>query len=257
MYNLKSTIAALVIGTVLYFPSSLSAQLSGGFSPGPLPVAEKYVLHPSAPGNSDTQLYGDLAYMAVSETDASSMRVHSSAGFGFEQTSSSVSGTSAGCQNMSTPRLSTTSLPHFRVKIDVGSVTNVRWFIGLTDDTNLTGAVASDDPTAYQLAFSFSDSSRGDVNWQISADNNGTQVVTDTGYVAAVGIYIFEINLTSSSSADFSITNNAGARVFGPTTISANVPVGAGAMLTMTWGFETQEAIAKTVTTYWSEMRVP
>jgi len=188
--------------------------------------------------------YGWLAYGTA--TDVSSARDASADGIGFKQ-SSAASAATGGVYNWPLAAVFDTAwLPKVRVKVKLDTVATVRYFFGLSSDTG-ANTVADDDPATYQCGIQFS-TARGDTNWQLALDDNGTQVLTDTGLAAAAGVYWFEVDITAAGSCKFTIQDGAGTELYSAT-ISANVP-SAGAGMYFVHGGETQAAVAINPITY-------
>ena len=183
-------------------------------------------------------------------TDASSAISSTSDGVGFQQTSAATTGSDACYSYPISARFDTAGLPAFRVKVKFDTVANVRYFYGLSSD-NGPGTVDADDPAAYQCAFQFS--SGRDSNWMISLDDNGTQVLTDTSILAAVGVYWFDIEVTVAGSCKFTMRDSTGAELYSET-ISSDVP-SAGNLLYFVIGGETQANVAINPIVYCLEVR--
>jgi hypothetical protein len=188
--------------------------------------------------------YGWMAY--GSATDVSSARDVSADGIGFKQ-SSAASASTGGVYHWPIQAFFDTGwLPKVRVKVKLDTVATVRYFFGLSSD-NGANTVADDDPATYQCGFQFS-TARGDSNWQLALDDNGTQVLTDTGLAAATGVLWFEVDITAAGSCKFTIQNGVGVELYSAT-ISANVP-SAGNLMYFVHGGETQAAVAINPITY-------
>jgi hypothetical protein len=192
-------------------------------------------------------------FFAGTASDQTSSTDFSSDGMGFKQTSQAVSATGAVYNWPFSAALDTGGLIKTRTKVKLDTVATVRYFYGWSSD-NAYSTMADDDPATYQCGFQFS-TARGDTNWQIALDDNGTQVLTDTGLAAAAGVYWFEIDIVAAGSCKFTIQNGAGAELYSAT-ISANVP-SAGNLMYYVQGGETQAAAAINPITYCVQVYSP
>lgn len=127
-------------------------------------------------------------------------------------------------------------------------LTNVRFFIGLTDSLTSAAMVGSDNPAVGHVGIQFS-TARGDTNFQFvyKSSSVGTQFVVDTG-IAPNASKFYSMELDNDGTNLLAILYDSNVSVWS-TTISSNLPA-ASSPMGWRWSLETLENLAKNMRLY-------
>ncbi|MEE8151272.1 MAG: hypothetical protein V3T43_06110 [Nitrosomonadaceae bacterium] len=199
------------------------------------------------PGNSAAtpNSYGIL--QGITATDASATVAPNARGISFEQTSTATTGSQTGIFTNS-DRSGAQFLPFMAYTFEMGQVTTVRLFVGLTDSGSLAGMSNSDDPSAEYIGIGFS-TDRGDTKLQLVEDNGTTQTLTDTGIVATTDtIYQLLIDFLTTTSALVTILDNSGDVLF-QKLLNTTLPAAATPIRPML-AYEPRDNVARVVGTF-------
>lgn len=129
---------------------------------------------------------------------------------------------------------------------NIQSITNVRFFVGLTDQTTRGNNTNADDPAGANMAGLQFSTARGDTEWQFMIKNGATQTLvpnTVAGTPVTTGPYMLEISLSDGP-------EGSGGAIYMRLYNAISGPSGAGAwsFTTDIFGRDTQLALVASIT---------
>lgn len=109
------------------------------------------------------------------------------------------------------------------MKFRLNTTTNVRMFLGWTDNTSMATNLGADDVAATNMVGLQFSTNRSDTNFQFMVDNNSTQTLTSTGVAVDTNAHYLVIDCTATNSVTMTLYNSSFVSQ-GTTTQTTNLP---------------------------------
>lgn len=165
-----------------------------------------------------------------------------------EQDTSAVSGTTAGLEWKRNHGIHTGAMLVYNVQLR--DITNVRFFLGFSDQT-LATTLGSDDPTGNYWGIQFS-TARGDTEFKaVSKDMGGTQNLVDTGW-GAINVemrYFMRVEINAVGVLEVGLFDETWAQVGSSIELTSGIPPLEGAILGVRAGIRNLAAESKRMRT--------